>query len=100
MDTYSVNEVVLLATNLILAPCLIYLGIWGYRDSEDFAEQDSLEDNRLASRRRADRYPRIRDRRRYSSQTVIERRSIGRRAHQSRRQDDRRLNEEVTRSAA
>lgn len=90
MDISNMNEVILLATNIVLAPCLLYLGIWGFRDQEDWDRLAKLEEKRQRPRRRQDRYPRARDRRRTMLGYVLERRSgEQRRAPQVRRREDR-----------
>lgn len=87
MDGYNLNEMVLLATNIILAPGLIYLGITGFRDDTLIATN---RNTRLVLRRRTDRYPGVRDRRRQDKMTVLERRQLQtRRESKGRRAPDR-----------
>lgn len=75
MEIGNMNDVILLATNVILAPCLLYLGIWGFRDQADWDRLAKLEEKRQRPRRRQDRYPRARDRRRTMLGYVLERRT-------------------------
>lgn len=90
MESLNVADLILLTTNILIAPGLVYMGIWGYRDQKDFSKFDRARERRARSRRWSDQYSRQRDRRRlHQPVTANQREQERRNARAHRRRDDR-----------
>lgn len=96
MESFSVDELILLTSNLLILPGLLYMGVAGYRDSTEFSRRQRLEDRRQAPRRFNDRRPGMKDRRRNQYADRFNQRGLlTRRSEMARRKADRIIQQQL-----